>query len=190
MHISIGYLYTMTLTSREGVCHNVTLTRHLSNDYYFYRHTFTARQQLSKSFVNCTESCVCKQIGAGSNLLHKEMYYSPSYTTSSEQWATNSLGKKVREVALETSSSVFDSPHPKRGWRGNQCSKQSECAGEHQQRCCCAHHGGEVFPGCRTIRLATYNMWNLNALEQEGYRDRMERLGKVCGEPRVHCAAS
>ena len=55
------------------------------------------------------------------------------------------------------------------------CSKEDFCVPERSQygtRTC-----GDCYSG--TVRVATYNIWNLNSLDTEAYHSRLERIGKV-----------
>ena len=50
--------------------------------------------------------------------------------------------------------------------------KEDSCVLEHGIGTC-----RDYYP--ETLRVATYNIWNLNNLDMETYHDRLERIGKV-----------
>ena len=175
MHIVLGFLYIITLTSSEGhnsprLRHDVTVTRDLNSDYHIFRHTYSAYPQLSSSCTNQTESHVHKHIT------------SCSTTNQLHDTCTDSIGE---EKPLGTTLQLFDS-----SLKSDKYLYEAQCP-KHDMQWSPAHQDcrtvtrdsrerrGSLSTGRRLIRVATYNAWNLNSFEWEHYSDRMLRLGKV-----------
>ena len=158
------------------MCHDITITRDLNNEYHVYRHTFAAQLQLSESFADFSKSSVHKQIGASAYVYLKEMHYSGTCTAESEQW-THTMSKGICERALDSTSHLFDASLSERQLPSYRCQGQTGHACALQQHSCGSMPGS--LPGCWAIKVATYNVWNLNSHEWEEYSDRIGRLGKV-----------
>ena len=171
-------LYTVSLTLGDDDCskvwHNVTLISDHRREYHVYRHTFLVHADLSKTSLNCSAICLCKSAQTSGNLYQKQSHHASSYLTQPEQ-LSRSIDGEICESILEcsvTDSCLFDTSLPERVLPGNQCPNA-------QGRSCSATQERERLRGSRSLRVATYNVWNLNSHEWEGYTDRMERLGKV-----------
>lgn len=180
MYVVLGSLFTVSLSSSgtphyPSVWHNLTITRDHRHDYHVYQHTSSWRWDISRSFVNSTDSCVRKQIETRGNLFAKRFHHSATCPTSPEYW-TKSIEESLSESPFGAFESgyLFHAPfHP-----------IASCACHWCPHLKCQHHlcGGiqtDALSGCRVVKVATYNVWNLNHLEAEEYEDRLGRLGKV-----------
>ena len=180
MHVILGMLFTVSLTSPQtphcpSVWHNLTITRDRRKDYHVYRHASSWRWDLAQPLVNSTDFCVRKQIETKDHLFEKSFHHSATCPTSPEHWS-KSIEKWPSESpsgAFE-SDSLFHAPFYHIASCGWQWCPHTKC----QQHLC----GGiqmDTLSGCRVVKVATYNVWNLNRLESEEYEDRLGRLGKV-----------
>lgn len=180
MYIVLGMHFSVSLTSPEtphcpSVWHNLTIITDHRKDYHVYQHTASWRWDISQPVVNNTGSCVRKQIETGDRLFEKSFHYSANCPASLEHWS-KSIEKWSSESPYGTfeSDSLFHAP----------LHHLASCGCHWCPHIKCQHHlcGGiqmDTQSGCRMMKIATYNVWNLNRLESEEYEDRLERLGQV-----------
>lgn len=177
MHINLGFLYSIVLTSTENhssplTWHENTITRDLNNNYHMFRHTFATDVQLSSPDIKYSCSCVPGQIVTNLLQHHRRTVLCNTCTPKPEQ-CTGTMGQG--ETSQKTSQ-LFDTCCGEKKLHNGKCPKHTQWpwVQEHSYT-----QTGDSAPERRPIRVATYNMWNLNSFDWEEYSDRMSRLGKV-----------
>ena len=177
MHILLGFLYTISLQRAEhqSLVHRLTVTRHLNNEYHVFSHTMTTHPQPypSSEFSNW-------DVGMPGGINHV-------YHRSGHQcWGICCHGDNQCPVCTgqeDTSPAFHWEKHSERRVHGNHCLQTAEWL-TLTNGCCCRYcngtqHSRESLLSHRSLRIATYNMWNINSLERESYAERLHRLGQV-----------
>ena len=190
IHISLGFVYTVTLSvtkneSNPVLWHTLTITRHINNNkYHIFKHTvLTASTQHSHSCTNSPEYLVPKHMTTSGNLLQEGVHYSDSCTLSIKNERLVSMERKSTSERQLQGVLYHTSPSQRETHDNNKCVEQETEWSLTKQF---YHHltqssREEPLPGDHfvSIRVATFNMWNLNSIETEQYTDRLERIGKV-----------
>ena len=182
MNIFLGFQYTITLTTTHAhinpqQCHRVTLTKDLNGDYHIFSHTHAECSHIITYSVR-SEQCVAGHTttgSAGSDISTKVCIDTCCHGTD---YCSVCMDK---EPALEgTCCASFHSGEPsEKQLHGDHCLPPGAewTLTNHQSHCNTTQPS--AVPRRQSIRVATYNLWNLNGFEFESYRDRVGRLGKV-----------
>jgi hypothetical protein len=175
MHILLGFLYTISLKRTEGqrLHHRLTLTRDLNNDYHVFSHISSTRPQLHLS--SCfSDSRVDTHVATCANAHHKQ---------NGHCWDICRHGANQCSGQEDVSRAFHWEKQSERQLHGNHCLQTGEWTSTNE---CCSRHCNSTLccresppPGRQSLRVATYNMWNLNSFEWERYSERLWRLGKV-----------
>ena len=185
MHISLGFLYTISLKrtddqSCSDLYHSLSLTRDLNNQFHVFTHIFSVCPQPHPTvFSDTLDSCVDTHSVSDGNVFLKESYCSDICCHGGTQCPVS-----VEQVtALEATTCAFHSTKcPERQLHGDRGVQTAQWNLTNEEYCRhCNHtrcHRGSL-PGVQSLKIATYNMWNLNSLEWESYSERLGRLGKV-----------
>ena len=182
LHISLGLLFTISLSSSEcpqcpSVWYNVTITRDQQLEYHVYQHTFSQQWTMSKVPINSTDPCVCKQIETKPHPSEKHRHHSSlchsNWFNSMEQCTPDS------KYSASQSSLNFNQPFYCRtpAERVPSCCPRTMWSYFGHLSSNASMYGNPAK--CQGLKVGTYNVWNLNSLEQEEYVDRLTRLGKV-----------
>ncbi|CAI8043445.1 hypothetical protein GBAR_LOCUS24089 [Geodia barretti] len=180
MHILLGFLYTISLKRTEGqkLHHRLTLTRDLNNDYHVFSHISSTRPQLhlSSCFSSLSDSRVDTHTATCANAYHKQNGYCWDICRHGANQCSACTGQE------DVSHAFHWEKQSERQLLGNQCLQTGEWTVTNE--CCSRHCNGtlccrESPPGRQSLRLATYNVWNLNSFEWESYSERLWRLGKM-----------
>lgn len=186
MHISLGFLYTIFLSTTgarscyKDVLHKLTLTRDLNGEYHVFRHTFSPPSSAPCSRnISCSvsDTFACGQSRPGDNLFNQDYSFSEPCCEKPLQCSV-SIESKMSIV--EESSYRMRNPC-ERTLRGDTCPHTSQCIATKEPLACsnCTASFPPPLANTHSIRVATYNMWNLNSFEWESYNERLNRLGKV-----------
>ena len=190
MHISLGFLYTVTIAATEreskpSLWHHLSITRDLNSEYHVFRHTFASHCQNTRhaTCTNVSECPVLKQVDSGDDLLRDPTPYSERCSAAVRPEGCPAVPME-EEATLEgpLGDVFYHTLLTERQAHGNRCSGQeAERTSTNQRRCDATRRKGKLLPGHYRlpIRVATLNTWNLNSIEFEHYTDRLQRLGKV-----------
>lgn len=161
----IGLLYTFTLTLPSQHCpwlmHNFTITRDRNDNYHIYQNTWLYVEppfveEHKQSWLNCTS------IFSEKHFLVTDHVKKP-WLRRSKDLVTPFVGKTLGDFNYGSYHSQVAS------------SKEDVCVPEQWW------YGTRTCVDCysRIVRVATYNIWNLNSLDRETYHDRLERIRKL-----------
>ena len=175
VQLVLGLLYHVSLTSNHGgdhLCeecrllhHDFTLTRDRNREFHIFQHTtrhsevISANSHASGVYL---ENCTC------SLLSHEKS--GASYSTLTHQdtllWSGESHHTHGDHVGV---------------YSPLQMSKDGHCVVTRDEGEGCLSQTAKSNRLYRPLRVATYNIWNVNSLSgvKESYEDRITRLGKV-----------
>ena len=173
----LGLLYTFALVppACPELEYKFTVTRDRNKQYHMYQYThgytgMTQERGGLKVGQTCKQFQSYKQTSQHS---HRETTEPSCVETAEESCGQTSeqlCGRTTEESCRQTTDQLC-----------GQTSEQSfiqSCNISDRQSC-----GQSYTDRNNMFSVATYNIWNLNNLPGEVYEDRLERLGKVSGEP-------
>ena len=191
MHLFLGFQYTVDLNATEWHhncppqewVHRLTVTWAISSGYHVFSHTFYS-PHFSASHSSILEPRVVGEVtSCAENDKFCEQDLSQSVCAQKDSLYSVSMSKET--VLMAASCGAFHKRECfERRSLGAQCSAAAEWTLTNEPCFCkwgrCALHSDH-----QSLRVATYNLWNLNSLEVESYTSRLTRLAKVCPVERL-----